>query len=113
MISILFKLLCTLVLFIAILIVLVGAIWVLSLMLKEALEVDVLWNAKRKLRSYIYGERKVMERGLKRRAIRGDENRKKTIGIKREIFKRKNHKKSVQVQSDNVVKKGGRGGKQV
>lgn len=57
MIKLLFHFLLLLVLLISILIIITGGAWVLSLELNEMLDVDVLWNVKRKVRRFIYGEK--------------------------------------------------------
>lgn len=71
----------TLVLIVGLLIVIVGAIYVLTTMLNWVLEVDVLWNIKRKARQYIYGTRENKEprRFYKRRT---KANIKNTFGSK-------------------------------
>lgn len=58
MIKFLFNLLCTIVIFQAILMVIIGGAYILNVELKELLEVDVLFNLKRKVRNYIYAEKK-------------------------------------------------------
>lgn len=55
MINFLFNLLLLSVLLIALLIVIVGGLWILSYELTEALQVDVLFKIKRKVRIFIYG----------------------------------------------------------
>lgn len=67
MISFLFTFLCTLVLFVGILIVLVGSVWILSVTINEALEVDILWKVKRKARGLVYGEKRKEETYIKNR----------------------------------------------
>ena len=81
MINILFNTLVILVLFIGLLIVIVGAFYVLTTMLNWVLEIDVLWNIKRKARQYIYGTREKKEpRRFYRRRTKA--NIKNTFGSK-------------------------------
>jgi len=103
--SILFKILITLVLFVGILITIVGSTWVLSLQLNELLEVDVLWNIKKKVRAYIYGDnRKVVGRVFSRRTKRSKSDRAKIHSVKKRLFRAKDKPKAIQVQKNKTVK---------
>ena len=101
MIAILIKTLLTLVLILGILIVIVGTTWVLSLMINEMLEVDILWKLKEKARKCVYG--KTMGGMFERRNRRSRSDRDKTKAIKRALLQRRDNSKGIQEQSNETT----------
>lgn len=109
--SLLFNILMTLVLLMGIMVVLVGTLWIFSLILNEMLEVDILWKLKRKARELVYGE---TLGGMHRRGeSRCDSNRVKAISLKRVVSHWRDIEKAIPIQSDKTTKKSRRGGEKV
>lgn len=108
MINILFHLLITMVLLSSIIVLLLGIIWVISIELKEILEVDVLWNIKTKVRSYIYAseeQRKEIRRNLFRRTTRTSRSRNRTQKRKRKIQESsRGNRKGLQIRKLNIFR---------
>lgn len=88
MINILFHILITMVLLASIIVLLLGIMWLISIELREMLDVDVLWNIKMKVRTYVYAseeQRKEIRRNLFRRTARTSRSRNRTQKRKRKI----------------------------
>ncbi len=88
--SVIIKILGNIFITLVFIILIFGALWILSIELQEILEVDILFNLKRKAKIWVYGkyDGKTMGRLFKRGKGRSEKNRRGYTSLKRRLRER-------------------------
>ena len=107
--TLLIKLLGSILILLAIIISILAGIYIVHIELYELFEVDVLHKVKNKIRRLCYGEKrstKVVEELFRRRTIGYLPNRRKLSSIKRRIREKTYNQKTISKSSGKASKKG-------